>query len=106
VNAHLTERIVELISAIPSGYVATYGGVAAAAGHPRAARRVVWVLRTMSSSRALPWHRVIRADGSIALPRGDGHELQAALLADEGIDVSPDGRVDLSRHLWKWCRDP
>jgi methylated-DNA-protein-cysteine methyltransferase-like protein len=122
----LTRRIRAILAAIPAGTVATYGQVAALAGNPRAARAVVWVLRrgdspdtadgtthragdTGSESgepgsphprKTLPWHRVINSRGTISLPRGDGFELQRALLLDEGVSVTPDGRVDLARYLW------
>ncbi|HKK48347.1 MAG TPA: methylated-DNA--[protein]-cysteine S-methyltransferase [Alkalispirochaeta sp.] len=96
----LSHRIAHLIRAIPHGTVATYGQIAALAGNPRAARAVVWVLRRGDAHRPLPWHRVINARGSISLPRGDGFEVQRALLEDEGISVDSEGRVDLKQHLW------
>lgn len=98
-STELTERIVAVMREIPRGTVTSYGRVAALAGNPRAARRVVWVLR--QPGRQLPWHRVLRSDGSIGLPRGGGFELQQALLEDEGVEVSPTGRIDLDRYLWK-----
>jgi methylated-DNA-protein-cysteine methyltransferase-like protein len=52
----------------------------------------------MSEKHGLPWHRVIRADGSIALENGGGRELQAALLRAEGVEVSESGRVDMARY--------
>jgi methylated-DNA-protein-cysteine methyltransferase-like protein len=51
----------------------------------------------MAEKYGLPWHRIIRADGSIAL-EGSGRELQIALLRAEGIRVSKTGRVDLGRY--------
>lgn len=99
-TSELTERILEVLRAIPPGTVTSYGRVAAIAGNPRAARRVVWVLHSYGKRAKLPWHRVIRSDGRIALPRGGGFELQQALLEDEGIEVDATGRVDLSRYLW------
>lgn len=123
----LTRRIRAILEAIPAGTVATYGQVAALAGNPRAARAVVWVLHRgdvpdaahgetgpafgseadessgrgpTRPSRPLPWHRVINSRGTISLPVGDGFELQRALLLDEGVSVTADGRVDLGQHLW------
>jgi methylated-DNA-protein-cysteine methyltransferase-like protein len=52
----------------------------------------------MSRSQDLPWHRIIRADGRIALPEGGGRELQIALLRSEGVEVSGGGRVNLDRY--------
>ncbi|MCG8477955.1 MAG: MGMT family protein [Spirochaetales bacterium] len=110
-------RIARVIRAVPRGRVATYGQIAALAGNPRAARAVVWVLRRGPGNRVeapadghddierrpspLPWHRVINSQGKIALPRGDGFELQRALLLDEGVSVTAAGRIDLERWLWR-----
>lgn len=95
-----TARIVEVLKLIPAGRVTSYGRVAARAGLPGAARLVVRVLHSLTDKDGLPWHRVLRADGSIALPAGGGLELQRALLAREGVDSTPEGRVDLGRYLW------
>jgi len=90
-----TLRIVEAIRAIPAGRVSSYGNIAGAAGLPNGARQTVRVLHSLSERYDLPWHRVIRSDGSIALD-GDGKELQIRLLRSEGVEVSPDGFVDMS----------
>jgi methylated-DNA-protein-cysteine methyltransferase-like protein len=65
---------------------------------PKGARQVVRVLHSLSEKESLPWHRVIRADGSIALGSCAGLELQAALLRAEGVEVSRDGRVDMRKY--------
>ena len=91
-----TLRIVEAIKAIPAGNVSSYGNIARQAGLPNGARQTVRVLHSLSEKFDLPWHRVIRSNGSIALD-GDGRELQIQLLRSEGVDVSPDGRVDMNR---------
>jgi methylated-DNA-protein-cysteine methyltransferase-like protein len=88
-----TSRIIAAIKAIPAGSFASYGAVAAAAGLPNGARMVARVLHSSSRSQGLPWWRVVRADGSIALPRGGGYEEQAALLSQEGVRLGPDGRL-------------
>jgi methylated-DNA-protein-cysteine methyltransferase-like protein len=74
-------RIRAAILKIPRGKVATYGGVARAAGYPGAARQVVWALR---QSHGLPWHRVLAAGGRIALP-GEGGFEQRLRLEAEGV---------------------
>ncbi len=71
-----------VIARIPKGKVATYGSVAAAAGHPGAARQVAWALH--NDSRALPWHRVLGAGGHIRLPGQSGLE-QRLRLEQEGV---------------------
>ncbi len=89
-------RIIEILRSIPKGSTRSYGAVAAAAGLPNGARAVARLLHSSSAARDLPWWRVLRADGRIALPRGGGWEEQAALLAAEGLTVGPDGRVSPS----------
>ncbi len=92
-----TARILMVLKALPPGTATSYGAVAAAAGVPNGARAVARVLHSMSRTERLPWHRVVRADGRIALRRGDGFELQKALLEQEGVSVSDDGRVSFDQ---------
>ena len=92
-----TLRIAEAIKAIPRGKVSSYRNVAWAAGIPNGARQTVRVLHSLSEKLDLPWHRVIRSDGSIALGEGAGRELQISLLESEGVEVSAMGRVDMER---------
>ena len=67
---------------IPKGKVATYGGVARAAGYPRHARQVAWALR--AAHGAIPWHRVVGAGGHIKLRGAPGME-QRLRLENEGV---------------------
>ena len=92
-----TLRIIECIKSIPKGKVSSYGSIALAAGLPNGARQTVRVLHSLSEKFDLPWHRVIRSDGSIALGEGEGRELQISLLRAEGVEVSAQGRVDMKR---------
>jgi methylated-DNA-protein-cysteine methyltransferase-like protein len=77
-----TERIIRRVRAIPPGFVRTYGDI-----DPRAPRLVGRVLATTHDD--VPWHRVVRADGS--LPKG---KRQRELLLEEGVLMRGD-RVDL-----------
>jgi methylated-DNA-protein-cysteine methyltransferase-like protein len=74
-------RIVARVRAIPEGFVRTYGDI-----DPRAPRLVG---RVLSETHGLPWHRVVRADGSLA--KGAP---QRELLVREGVPMRGD-RVDL-----------
>ena len=76
--------IIDRIRDIPVGSVQTYGDI-----DPAAPRLVGRVLAT--THEGLPWHRVIRADGSI--PKG---QRQRELLLEEGVPMRGD-RVDLDR---------
>ncbi|MDR3276707.1 MAG: MGMT family protein [Treponema sp.] len=93
-----TLRIIEALRAVPPGRVSCYRDIALAAGFPNGARQVVRVLHSLSEKQGLPWHRVLRVDGCIALEAGAGRELQTALLRAEGVEVSGEGRVDLARY--------
>ncbi|AZR30533.1 MGMT family protein [Xanthomonas vasicola] len=85
-------RILEVIRAIPVGEVAGYGEVAKRAGLPGRARLVARVLSGNDDSQ-LPWHRVLRSDGRIALPDGSaGYREQCQRLRAEGVQVEQ-GRV-------------
>jgi methylated-DNA-protein-cysteine methyltransferase related protein len=95
-----TSSILAILASIPRGRVASYGLVAELAGLPNGARQVVRILHSRADKDGLPWHRVIRKDGSIALPPGNGFELQSALLESEGIEVSSQGRIDLLHFGW------
>ena len=94
-----TRKLIEQILAIPAGKVSCYRDIAVKAGIPNGARQTVRTLHTMSEKFNLPWHRVIRSNGSIAL-EGEGQELQITLLRSEGVDVSPKGMVDMRRFGW------
>jgi methylated-DNA-protein-cysteine methyltransferase-like protein len=96
-----TIRVITIIKQIPKGNVLTYGLIAKVAGNPRGARQVSRILHSMSSTEGLPWHRVINAEGRIVLSSDLEKDEQATLLREEGIFVSPDYHVDLSRYLWK-----
>lgn len=92
-----TEKVIAIIQSIPSGKVMTYGQIARLAGSPRAARQVVRVLHSMSKKYKLPWHRVINSKGQIAIKDDESFHEQMLNLQIEGIEVSPNGMVDLER---------
>lgn len=101
--------IYRAIEAIPAGRVASYGEIAARAGLPGRARMVGQALRGTPDGLELPWHRVLHADGSVALRRGgSAWREQCRRLRAEGITVRA-GRVpmtafglrhDLDAALW------
>jgi alkylated DNA nucleotide flippase Atl1 len=74
-------RIVARVRAIPEGFVRTYGDI-----EPRAPRLVGHIL---ADTHDIPWHRVVRADGT--LPQGAP---QRELLLREGVPMRG-LRVDL-----------
>ncbi|WP_100334076.1 MGMT family protein [Bacillus alkalisoli] len=98
-----TERVIDIIRSIPKGGVMTYGQIAGLAGSPRAARQVVRILHSMSKKHRLPWHRVINAKGQIALQDDESYNEQKMTLQIEGVEVSANGNIDLSKYQWHPC---
>ncbi len=77
--------MLERIRAVPHGRVAAYSDITPHA--PRLAGRIL----SASLEADLPWHRIVRADGSLA--KGDR---QKELLIAEGVRFTGD-RVDMAR---------
>jgi methylated-DNA-protein-cysteine methyltransferase-like protein len=89
----LAERILACVEAIPSGKVMSYGDIAEYVGS-KAPRNVGRVLA--ADGGTVPWHRVLRADGSCAEHlRGE----QLARLRAEGVPIKGE-RVDLAAARW------
>ena len=95
------QRIYAVVRRIPEGRVATYGQVASLAGLAGHARQVGYALHALPDGTAIPWHRVVNANGGISLRSMPGGELvQRGLLEREGIRLDPRGRVPLARVRW------
>ncbi|MFE6613923.1 MGMT family protein [Amycolatopsis sp. NPDC057786] len=93
----LHERVREVIASVPAGSVATYGDIASVSGAP-SPRLVGRILG--EDGQDLPWHRILRADGTPA-----PHLLDEQLQRLRAEGVIPDGqRVDLRKYRWR--RDP
>jgi alkylated DNA nucleotide flippase Atl1 len=75
--------VLQRIRETPPGFVRAYGDVSP--GAPRFAGSVLAVC----DDPTVPWHRIVRADGSLA--KG---ERQRRLLEDEGVPFRGD-RVDM-----------
>jgi methylated-DNA-protein-cysteine methyltransferase related protein len=100
-SVDFTARVKAVLRAIPRGRIASYGQVAQLAGNPGASRQVVRILHTCAGPERLPWHRVLRKNGEIALPPGRGAEEQRARLEEEGVKFRFGDRVDLDRFGWR-----
>jgi len=96
-----TDVIIRIIQDIPMGKVLSYSGVARLAGVPNGARLVVRVLHTSSGKHRLPWWRVLRADGSIAMEEGSGGDEQRERLLAEGVTFLSGSKVDMLRCQWQ-----
>jgi len=69
--AHDPEAVLARVRAIPEGFVCTYGDIS-----PGAPRYAGTVLRG-SGAPDVPWWRVVRADGSLAVGREQERRLRA-----------------------------
>jgi alkylated DNA nucleotide flippase Atl1 len=82
-----------LVERIPPGAVLAYSDVAELLDS-RAPRAVGQVMFRYGA--AVPWHRVVHADGTPAPHKPDR---QLALLAAEGVPIR-NGRVDMAQARW------
>jgi methylated-DNA-protein-cysteine methyltransferase-like protein len=92
-------RVWEVVALIPPGRLATYGQIAELIGAWGCARQVGWALRRLPLPSPIPWHRVVNAQGRIAMSPGrEGSDwMQRELLLAEGIPVDAEGRLPLAR---------
>ncbi|MGD8604705.1 MAG: MGMT family protein [Anaerolineales bacterium] len=111
------QQVFEIVAAIPTGRLMTYGRIAALIPpppgiDPLAYKRIRarWAGYAMADCPdELPWHRVVNAKGQISPRHGHGPHVQRQDLEEEGIQVSSKGRVDLKAFLWepeaRWLRE-
>ena len=86
--------MIAAIRAIPEGFVRAYGDVSP--GAPRLAGQVL----SRTHDPDLPWWRVVRADGSLAVG-----ERQRALLEAEGVPFLPGRRVRVDMGVARMAGD-
>jgi len=91
-------RVWDVVAGIPEGCVLNYGEVARLAGLPGRARLVGRALGLAPKSMALPWHRVVNAQGRISFrPDGEKYREQRRRLEAEGV-VFDNDTIDLEAH--------
>ncbi|MCH7521383.1 MAG: MGMT family protein [Candidatus Marinimicrobia bacterium] len=83
----------ELATAIPEGRVTTYGILARRAGGGRqAARSVASVLSKAPNKAAIPFHRIVYADGRVWMTP-ECEKKRRALFRQEGIKLDKRGYI-------------
>lgn len=93
-------KIEALMAELPDGKVTTYGDLAAMAGSPRAARIVGGIAHTGPTE--LPWHRLVNAQGGLAVGFPGGQDIQRQLLAQDGIECDEQWHVrDFGERRWQ-----
>ena len=93
----LAYEALSVVAEIPAGCVASYGQIARLIGRPKNARLVGKVLKDSQFYGEYPCHRVVNHAGRLV----PGWEEQAALLAEEGIELKDDAHVDMRRYQWE-----
>lgn len=88
-STEFQRKVLEAAAAVPPGYVATYGEIAARIGNPGSSRAVGQALARNPIPIIVPCHRVVAADGSLAGYSGAGGiETKAHLLRLEGATIA------------------
>lgn len=83
VSGPFRRRVLDELARIPSGEVVTYGGLAARAGRPGAARAAGSACARNPVPLIVPCHRVVPGSGGVGSYAGGAHR-KRALLAMEG----------------------
>ena len=92
------QRCYDLLLQIPKGKVTTYREIAHALGS-KAYRAVGQAMNRNPNLVKVPCHRVVKSNGEVGGYAG-GLSRKIELLRKEGVDVSEDGQVDLSKYLY------
>ncbi len=95
------ERVYAVVHRVPPGRIATYGQVARVAGLGDHARMVGYALAALPSGTAVPWHRVINAQGTVSERRSGDTLSQRMRLEREGVAFDARGRISLATFGWR-----
>lgn len=100
-TAVFCEDVYQVVREIPTGKVATYGGIATLLGMPQCSRMVGRALKQVPEDLSIPCHRVVNAAGRLV----PGWEEQRSLLQEEGVSFKQNGCVDLKKHLLNYLSE-
>lgn len=95
-NIEKVYQILEAVSEIPYGKVATYGQIARLIGLEKGARYVGNVLRYSELYGEYPCHRVVTHSGRLV----PGWIEQYDLLFSENVSFVDREHVDMRKHMW------
>ena len=99
VDPDFKDKVYAFVATIPKGRVVTYGQVAAECGAAWAAWEVGQIAHTGPSD--LPWQRVVNKQGGMASGYPGGKAGHKQVLEGEGLEVSDDCTIDMSKYLWQ-----
>lgn len=84
-HSSITDQdVYALLSKIPPGKVSTYGDIAKALGHPKAARAIGRIIANNPNPILVPCHRVVKSNGEIG-GFAYGEQRKRQILEKEGI---------------------
>lgn len=92
-----TEKALSLVRQVPRGNVTTYGEIAKTLRKPKSSIAVGSALAKNVHYKTVPFHRVVKSDGSIW--KGEGVLKRRAALKKERVKVEK-GKVDLDKHMF------
>ena len=100
VDKTLRDTVYVLMAALPADKVTTYGDLASMAGSPRAARIEGGIAHT--GPEELPWHRLVNAQGGLAVGYPGGQAVQRQLLEQDGIECDENWHIkDFGERRWR-----
>ncbi len=102
--SEFSKKVYQMTKRIPKGKVTTYGEIAKSLGAPKSVRAVGNALHKNPFAPKVPCHRVVNAVGQLAEHFGavGGRKEQQKRLEAEGVIFEQEGRVDLSKYLFKF----
>ena len=95
------KEVYNIVAAIPSGKVLTYGQIAYFIGKPQHARMVGYAMHNVPSEWHLPCHRVVNSQGRPAPFWAE----QRGLLEAEHVKFKKNGCVDMKQCLWDFMKE-
>lgn len=104
-----SQRVYGLVRRIPPGRVMTYGAIAALIPAPTGVAtesyrrvRARWVGYALARCpEAIPWQRVVNAQGRVSRRPGHGPHEQRWLLRREGVRFVRGDRIPLEKYAWQ-----
>lgn len=93
----LVYEILNAVSEIPEGQVASYGQIARLIGRDKNSRLVGKVLSMAELYGDFPCHRVVNHSGRLV----PGWTEQKRLLSGEGVEFKDENHVDMKKYQWQ-----
>ena len=93
----LVYEILNAVSEIPEGRVASYGQIARLIGRDKNSRLVGKVLSMAELYGDFPFHRVVNHSGRLV----PGWTEQKRLLSGEGVEFKDENHVDMKKYQWQ-----